>query len=263
MPSACEVDVCGTVSMYALTLASGTPERAARLEQQLRRRPRQGGLLPLQQPAQGVLRRRSAMDYQEIIAGTVGRENTYGTIVGRVKAGPMTFARFSTDDRSGGIRGYVGEGRFTKDPLKTFGGAGVVEIANLQDAAALHLRERLRASRGGQSLRGRRRAARGDHPVPRVGHAAPRVARMAVVAGVDFGTQSVRVSIVDSVRGPVGTGVGEYPVIRDRADPDFATQSHAAHMDALVRRDAARARRGRRAGRATSCRSPSIPPARR
>ncbi|HVA58442.1 MAG: ribulokinase [Gemmatimonadaceae bacterium] len=58
---------------------------------------------------------------------------------------------------------------------------------------------------------------------------------MAVVAGVDFGTQSVRVSIVDSVKGPVGTGVGEYPVIRNRADPDFATQSHAAHMDALAR----------------------------
>ncbi|MGH7669938.1 MAG: fucose isomerase, partial [Gemmatimonadaceae bacterium] len=56
----------------------------------------------------------------------------YGTIVGKVKAGPMTFARVSTDDRSGRMRGYVGEGRFTKDPLKTFGGAGVVEIPKLQ-----------------------------------------------------------------------------------------------------------------------------------
>ncbi len=57
---------------------------------------------------------------------------------------------------------------------------------------------------------------------------------MAVVAGVDFGTQSVRVSIVDSSHGPVGSGVAEYPVMRDAADPDFATQSHAAHMEALV-----------------------------
>jgi L-ribulokinase len=56
---------------------------------------------------------------------------------------------------------------------------------------------------------------------------------MATVAGVDFGTQSVRVSIVDSARGPIGTGVSEYPVIRSRADPDFGTQSHAAHMSAL------------------------------
>ncbi|MGH7690534.1 MAG: ribulokinase, partial [Gemmatimonadaceae bacterium] len=57
---------------------------------------------------------------------------------------------------------------------------------------------------------------------------------MALVAGVDFGTQSVRVSIVDSVQGPVGAGVVEYPVIRRAADPDFATQSHAAHMEALA-----------------------------
>jgi len=54
------------------------------------------------------------------------------------------------------------------------------------------------------------------------------------VAGVDFGTQSVRVSIVDSERGPIGAGVAEYPVKRDRRDPDFATQSHASHMTALV-----------------------------
>lgn len=55
-----------------------------------------------------------------------------------------------------------------------------------------------------------------------------------MVAGVDFGTQSVRVSIVDSVRGVIGHGVAEYPVQRDRHDPDFATQSHEAHMRALV-----------------------------
>ena len=57
---------------------------------------------------------------------------------------------------------------------------------------------------------------------------------MGIVAGVDFGTQSVRVSIVDNVRGVIGHGVAEYPVQRDRHDPDFATQSHAHHMDALV-----------------------------
>lgn len=57
---------------------------------------------------------------------------------------------------------------------------------------------------------------------------------MAIVAGVDFGTQSVRVSIVDSVRGVIGHGVSEFPVKRDRNDPDFATQSHDSHMRALV-----------------------------
>jgi L-fucose isomerase-like protein len=72
------------------------------------------------------------MDYQEIIAGTVGKLNTFGTCVGRVKPGAMTYARYSTDDATGTVRGYVGQGRFTDDPLETFGGAGVVEIPNLQ-----------------------------------------------------------------------------------------------------------------------------------
>src|ERR1019366_7955740 len=57
---------------------------------------------------------------------------------------------------------------------------------------------------------------------------------MAIVAGVDFGTLSVRVSIVDSARGRLGSGVGEYPLHRKREDPDYATQSHADHMAALV-----------------------------
>ena len=49
---------------------------------------------------------------------------------------------------------------------------------------------------------------------------------MPLVAGVDFGTQSVRVAIVDGARGTIGSGVAEYPVHRDRHDPDFATQSN-------------------------------------
>src|SRR5947209_8955854 len=57
---------------------------------------------------------------------------------------------------------------------------------------------------------------------------------MALVAGVDFGTLSVRVSIVDSERGRLGTGVADYPLHRPKDNPDHATQSHADHMRALV-----------------------------
>jgi L-ribulokinase len=56
---------------------------------------------------------------------------------------------------------------------------------------------------------------------------------MAVVAGVDFGTLSVRVSLVDSERGLLGTAVAEYPLHRKREDPEYATQSHDDHMRAL------------------------------
>jgi L-ribulokinase len=57
---------------------------------------------------------------------------------------------------------------------------------------------------------------------------------MAIVAGVDFGTLSVRVSIVDSGKGTVGSATGEYPLTRKREDPDHATQSHADQLRALT-----------------------------
>lgn len=131
MPSACEVDVMGTLSMHALTLASQGPAALLDWNNNYGDDPDKAvcfhcSNLPLDFFESPV------MDYQEIIAGTVGRENTFGTIVGKVKSGPMTFARFSTDDRTGQVRGYVGEGAFTKDALKTFGGAGVVSIPHLQ-----------------------------------------------------------------------------------------------------------------------------------
>jgi L-ribulokinase len=55
-----------------------------------------------------------------------------------------------------------------------------------------------------------------------------------IVAGVDFGTLSVRVSLFDSERGRLGFGTAEYPLHRKNEDPDYATQSHADHMEALV-----------------------------
>ena len=57
---------------------------------------------------------------------------------------------------------------------------------------------------------------------------------MAIVAGVDFGTLSVRVSIVDSERGLLDSAVAEYPLHRKREDPEYATQSHEDHMRALA-----------------------------
>jgi L-ribulokinase len=57
---------------------------------------------------------------------------------------------------------------------------------------------------------------------------------MAIVAGVDFGTLSVRVTIVDTERGRLGSGTAEYPLHRKKEDPDHATQSHDDHMRALA-----------------------------
>jgi L-ribulokinase len=57
---------------------------------------------------------------------------------------------------------------------------------------------------------------------------------IAIVAGVDFGTLSVRVSIFDSAQGRLGSGTADYPLLRKKEDPDHATQSHADHMTALA-----------------------------
>ena len=67
-----------------------------------------------------------------ILARTLGQENTYGTISGRMSPGSITFARISTDDTHGKIRGFVGEGQITDDPLNTFGGYGVIHVNQFQ-----------------------------------------------------------------------------------------------------------------------------------
>jgi L-fucose isomerase-like protein len=132
MPSACEVDICGVVGMYALQLASGTPSALLDWNNNYGDDPDKAVCFHCSNLPKHFFAS-VRMDFQEIIAGTVGKQNTFGTCVGRVKAEPMSFARFSTNDREGRIMGYVGEGRFTDDPLETFGGYGVVEIPRMQD----------------------------------------------------------------------------------------------------------------------------------
>jgi L-fucose isomerase-like protein len=132
IPSACEVDVPGVLSMYMLQLASNTPSALLDWNNNYGGDPNKCVCFHCSNLPKHFFKAAPTMDYQAIVAGTVGRENTFGTCVGRVKSGAMTFARFSTDDRHGIIRGYVGPAKFTDDPLETFGGAGVAEIPQLQ-----------------------------------------------------------------------------------------------------------------------------------
>jgi len=131
LSSACEVDVCGVIGMHALQLASETPSALLDWNNNYGNDPNKAVCFHCSNLPKHFFKD-VRMDFQEIIAGTVGKDNTFGTCVGRVKSGPMSFARFSTDDVHGKIRGYTGSGRFTDDPLETFGGAGVVEIPGLQ-----------------------------------------------------------------------------------------------------------------------------------
>jgi L-fucose isomerase-like protein len=132
IPSACEVDICGALAMYALQLASGTPSALLDWNNNYGDDPDKAVCFHCSNLPRHFFQE-VRMDYQEIIAGSVGRDNSYGTCAGRIKPGPMTYARFSTDDFSGAVTGYVGEGVFTDDPIDTFGGFGVVKINGMQE----------------------------------------------------------------------------------------------------------------------------------
>ena len=131
LSSACEVDICGVLGMHALQLASRTPSALLDWNNNYGSDPNKAICFHCSNLPKHFFRD-VKMDFQQIIAGTVGKDNTFGTCVGLIKPEKMSFARFSTDDTAGRLRGYVGEGAFTDDPLNTFGGAGVVEIPQMQ-----------------------------------------------------------------------------------------------------------------------------------
>jgi L-fucose isomerase-like protein len=131
-PSACETDITGAIGMYAMALASGRPSALLDWNNNYGHDPDKGVIFHCSNLPKDFFADMK-MDYQEIIAGSVGKENTYGTVVGRILPNvPFTYCRVSTDDERGVIRAYLGEGQLTDDPLETFGGYGVVEIPNFQ-----------------------------------------------------------------------------------------------------------------------------------
>jgi L-fucose isomerase-like protein len=139
MPSACETDIAGVIGMYAMALASNKPSALVDWNNNYGSQEDMAVVFHCSNLPKDIfvdetisVENVPVMDYQEIIAGTVGKDNTYGTIVGRVRSSPFTFCRVSTDDFNGKILAYLGEGQLTNDPLKTFGGYGVVNIPNLQ-----------------------------------------------------------------------------------------------------------------------------------
>jgi L-fucose isomerase-like protein len=131
MPSACEVDVTGAASMYALQLASGTPSALVDWNNNYRDEPNKCVLFHCGNWPKSLL---SGIHIKtaDIVGSMLGEERTYGALGGRTPAGPMTFARITTDDPAGQIRCYVGEGQFTDDPIETFGARAVVEIPDMQ-----------------------------------------------------------------------------------------------------------------------------------
>ena len=135
MPSACETDISGVVSMYALQLASSFPSALVDWNNNYANDPNKCVLFHCGNWAKSFVPD-AKIKTAEILATTLGEENTYGAMAGVASPGPMTFARVSTDDAQGVIRAYTGEGEITEDPLDTFGNSAVIEVNNMQKLLA-------------------------------------------------------------------------------------------------------------------------------
>ena len=130
IPAACEADVMGALSMYALSLASGSPAALLDWNNNYGADPDKAVTFHCSNLPKSFFEK-TCMSYQAIIADEVGAENTFGTCVGRIQSGPATFLRLSSDDVEARIACYIAVGEYTDDPLETFGGFGVVRVDDL------------------------------------------------------------------------------------------------------------------------------------
>lgn len=131
LPSACEVDVTGTLSMYAMQLASGSPSALVDWNNNYADDDTKCVLFHCGNWAKSFLPD-ITISTAPILGTSVGTENTFGALDGRTPAMPLTFGRISTDDCKGVIKAYIGEGELTNDALHTFGNRAVAQINNLQ-----------------------------------------------------------------------------------------------------------------------------------
>lgn len=131
LPSACEVDVTGTLTMYAMQLASGSPSALVDWNNNYTNDENKVVLFHCGNWAKSFLPD-IEISTAPIIGTTVGEENTYGALAGRTPAAPLTYGRITTDDSKGIIKTYIGEGMLTDDELNTFGTRAVAKISNLQ-----------------------------------------------------------------------------------------------------------------------------------
>jgi L-fucose isomerase-like protein len=132
MPSACEVDIAGVISMYALQIAGGRPSALVDWNNNYGSDPDKCVFFHCGNWAKDFLPD-IRIGTAPILGTVLGEANTVGALAGRTPAGPVTFGRISTDDLSGRIRAYVGEGMFTDDPLDTFGTKAVVRVQHLPE----------------------------------------------------------------------------------------------------------------------------------
>jgi L-fucose isomerase-like protein len=131
-PSACEVDVAGAISMYALLLASGNPPAILDWNNNFGADRNMCVCTHCSNYPKSFMQSDIEISTLDILGTVLGHEDTFGAIKGKVAPGPFSFFRISTDDISGTIKAYLGEGEFTADPYGMDGGIAVSKVNNLQ-----------------------------------------------------------------------------------------------------------------------------------
>ncbi len=132
MPSACEVDVAGAISMYALALAAGTPSALLDWNNNFAEERDKVVCTHCSNYPKSFFQNEIEIGSLDVLGTVLGSEDTFGAVKGKVSAGEMTYFRISTDDLKGTIKSYLGEGSITDDPYGMDGGIAVCEIPNLQ-----------------------------------------------------------------------------------------------------------------------------------
>ena len=131
-PSACEMDIAGTVSMYALTLASGCPSGFLDWNNNFGREPDVCVCTHCSNYPKSFMGTDVEISELDILGATLGPEKCFGAVKGHVAAGPMTYFRISTDDRKGVIKAYLGEGDIVDRNFPMDGGIAIVQVPELR-----------------------------------------------------------------------------------------------------------------------------------
>jgi L-fucose isomerase-like protein len=132
MPSACEVDVAGTISMYALALAANTPSAILDWNNNYAKDRNKVVCTHCSNYPKSFFDNEVEIGSLDILGTVLGQEDTFGAVKGKVAPGEMTYFRISTDDTKGMIKAYLGEGEITDDPYGMDGGIAVCQIPELQ-----------------------------------------------------------------------------------------------------------------------------------
>ncbi len=132
MPSACEVDITGSIAMYALALAASEPSALLDWNNNFADDRNKVVCTHCSNFPKSFFRNDIKIGSLDVLGTTLGSENTFGAVKGKVSGGDMTFFRVSTDDTRGKIKTYLGEGEITDDPYGMDGGIAVCRIPDLQ-----------------------------------------------------------------------------------------------------------------------------------